>query len=81
MNKQQGGMIKTAIPVIVIAIGGLVGWGGHQQQIKINTGEIDKKVDIAVYESDRNANDQQHNQILKNQEIMQADIKELLKKK
>ena len=78
--KKQAGLAAYAVPFALLAIGGLVAWGGHRQQIKINADDIETKVDIAVYEEHKESDKTQHEQIQASLNTIQADVKELLKK-
>ena len=71
---------KGLVIPVTLLVTGLVAAGVFQQKIKTNTAEIEKKVSKEVYEANKESDGKQHDQIIKNQGIMQADIKELLKK-
>ena len=71
---------KGLVVPVTLLVTGLVAAGVFQQKIKTNTAEIEKKVSKEVYDANKKSDDKQHEQILTNQSVMQADIKELLKK-
>ena len=80
MTKKTEGVVRVAVPFIVMGICGLVGWGGHQERLKNHGIEIETKVSIEVFEAEKESDQREHDQMIKNQEIMQADLKELLRK-
>lgn len=80
MTKSQSGVVKLALPFILLGITGLVGWGGHTQKLKHHDVQIEKKVDKEVFEEFKDSNETSHQRIERQLDSMHSDIKTLLQK-
>lgn len=69
------GLARLAVPFVILILAGLVGWGGHREQLKNHSTEIEKKVDKDVLSEYKEGHDKEHSQILKHLENIESYIK------
>ena len=73
MTKKQEGLVRVAIPFITLGILGLVGWGGHRENIKNNGIQVEKKVDKEVFQEFKEANAKEHELMLRYLEAIHGE--------